>query len=77
MKGPLRPSLSRPTPLVVTLWQEGPLNLTLLSGSDLIVCRHVFRQPRGGASPWFHDASGHHQYQDGSERGDSGVGMHR
>lgn len=60
----------------VTLWQEEPSSLMLRSGSDLVMCPRVFRQPRGGASPRFHDASGHHQHQDGSERGDSGAGMH-
>lgn len=75
--GPLRPSLFHPTTLVVTVWQGEHSNLMLRSGSDLIVCPRVFRQPRGGASSRFHDASGHHQYQDGSERGDSGAGMHR
>lgn len=60
----------------VTMWQLGPSGLILQSGSHLVMCPHVFRQPRGGAWPRFHDASGPHQQQDGSERRDSGAGMH-
>lgn len=37
----------------------------------------VLRQARGGAPPWFHVASGFLQHQDGSEKRDSGAGMHR
>lgn len=70
----LRHSMFPSTPLVVTVWQ--PSNLFLQSGSDLITSPCVFRQPRGRASPRFHDASGCHQHQNGSERGDSGAGMH-